>query len=137
MGRKLLVWVVCLGIAGVVGTLSRAAEQWGTVETVTPTGKTAPITTGNNLASSTELTIRQRRAMGITVANVRQILAAKQKAGELEGKSTETLAVEVLDELVAANPKAFDDPGIDWDKLIEFIEKLIPLILKILALFGL
>ena len=30
-----------------------------------------------------------------------------------------------------------DDPSIDWDGLIAWIERLLPLILKLLALFGL
>jgi len=126
----LLSVILCL----VAVHVAPAAQHWGAGEAAGITAA-APAPAAEPTVTD-GLTIRQRREMGLTVANVRKVLVAKQKAGELDGKSTEELAVEVLNELVAANPKAFSDPAIDWDKLIAFIEKLIPLILKIIALFG-
>ncbi len=89
-------------------------------------------------------TLRERRAMGLTVRNVRKTLAEMQKAGELEGKDSTTLAVEVLDRLLAENPAAFQSAiqvaGADWpaffEQLIAFLEKLIPLIIKLISLFS-
>ncbi len=81
-------------------------------------------------------TLRERRAMGLTLRNVRKTLAEMQKAGELEDKDSATIAVEVLDRLIGDNPAAFQNAAIDWDRILEFLERLIPLILKIIALFS-
>ena len=84
-----------------------------------------------------KLSIRERRAMGLTFRNVRKQLSVMKKAGELEGKDVSTISVEVLNRLVQDNPKAFSNPKLDWDNILSFLEKLIPLILKIMMLFGL
>ncbi len=89
-------------------------------------------------------TWKQRRAMGVTFRNIRKILGEMQQAGELEGKDSATLAVEVLDRLVTDNPAEFQSAmqvaGADWpaffDALIALIEKLIPLIIKLISLFS-
>jgi len=81
------------------------------------------------------LSIKQRREMGLTFRNVRKILAKKHQAGELDGREVPTIALEVMAELVDADPSAFDRE-IDWDKLFEFLERLIELIMKLVAIFG-
>ncbi len=81
------------------------------------------------------LGFRQRRAMGLTFRGVRTILKEMRDAGELEGKSNSQLAVEVLDKALDQKPEAFANPAIDWDAIMAFLEKLIPLILKIISLF--
>ena len=127
MRRVLCVMFVML----VASVFCVQAQQWGTVDVAKPVVSvdTKPVGIADGL------TIKQRRGMGLTVANVRKILVEKQAAGELDGKTVEELSVEVLGQLVAENPKAFADPKIDWDALIAFLEKLIPLIMKIIALF--
>jgi len=83
----------------------------------------------------------KRRKLGITFRNVARILIEKQKAGRLEGKDVSVLAVEVADQLVDENPAAFraEVSQRDWasffEALIAFLEKIIPLILKLIALF--
>lgn len=79
---------------------------------------------------------QQRRAMGITFRNLRLKLKEMKAAGELEGLTRPEISVMVLDRLVTDNPKAFADPSLDWDGLLAFIERLIPLILKLISLFG-
>lgn len=74
------------------------------------------------------LTLRKRRELGLTIRNVAEVLKAKD-ATELK-QPTELLALDVVAELVKAHPQGWDD--IDWDRVMEFIEKLIELILKIL-----
>lgn len=82
-------------------------------------------------------TWRERRAMGITWRNIKRILAEKQAAGEVDGRDSSVVAIEVFDQLVQDNPKVFMDakavPGRDWslffEALLAFIAKLIPLIL--------
>jgi len=129
-------WLVLAMLAGALMCKTADSAQWGTTETPIAVTTTAAATPTAVPEAKTGLTFKQRRAMGLTVKNVRTILAAKQAAGELEGRTTEDIAAEVLADLVDQNPKAFADPAIDWDAILAFIEKLIPLILKIIALFG-
>ena len=85
-------------------------------------------------------TEKQRREMGLTFRNIRRVMAEMQAAGELQDKDRATIAVEVMGRLVDENPKAFQDAGgiedWDWDAILEFIEKLIPLIMQIIAMFS-
>ncbi len=73
------------------------------------------------------MTIRQRRRMGVTFRNVRQIL----KGMDVNDRSPEELSVEVLGLLLAEAPDAREDAAIDWDRLLAFIEKLIELIIRL------
>jgi hypothetical protein len=65
------------------------------------------------------------------------LVAAKKlkKEGKLVG-SRKDKAAAILNELVTADPQAFADPSIDWDAILAFIEKLLPLILTIIGLFA-
>ena len=81
-------------------------------------------------------TLAQRRAMGITIRNIRKHVAAMKKAGELDPDDHAATAAQVLNRLVGENPRAFADPGVDWDGLLAFIERLIPLILRIMEIFS-
>lgn len=83
------------------------------------------------------LTLRQRREMGLTVRNVRATLAKMQADGEItEDMDSNSVAVMVADKLLSDNPSAFQDPSLDWDAILEWLERLIPFILKIIALFS-
>ena len=82
------------------------------------------------------LTFRQRRAMGLTVRNIARATRELASAGELNKDTPKDEAAElVLERLVMDNPKAFADPTLDWDAVLAFIERLIPLIMTIIALF--
>jgi len=74
------------------------------------------------------MNLRKRRELGLTIRNIAEILRAKD-ATELK-QPTEDLALDVVAELVKAHPQGWED--IDWDRVMEFIEKIIELILKIL-----
>ncbi len=83
------------------------------------------------------LTIRQRRETGATFRNVRRVLAEMQASGEItEDMDVGTIALLVADHLLSDTPAAFQDPTFDWDAFLDFLERLIPLILKIIALFS-
>lgn len=82
------------------------------------------------------LTPQQREAMGLTRANVRKVARQLRKEGRLKGLSQREMAELILDVIAVDNPKAFAAPNIDWDALIAFIEKLLPLILKLIELFS-
>lgn len=87
-------------------------------------------------------TLRERQAMGVTLVNVTRIARDLKSRGEIEGETAGSLAPVVLGVLVDENPetfspncKAIDWAAIDWDKILEFIERLLELILKFLPLF--
>ena len=81
------------------------------------------------------LTWKQRRAMGITIRNVMGKMREMQRNGELEGKGHSTIAADVMQELIEENPKAFADPSLDFDVILEFIKRLIPIVLMLFTLF--
>lgn len=77
------------------------------------------------------LTRRDRRQLGITIRGIR--LAAK----ELREDGREITSQAVLETIIDQNPTAWaNKPGIDWDAIIAFIEKLLPLILKFIEIFS-
>jgi len=82
------------------------------------------------------LTRRQRRKLGITFRNIRRVASDLKKAGELSDDKA-VAAAQVLQALTQENPKAFQQEAgsIDWDALLDFIERLLELILKFLPLF--
>ena len=83
------------------------------------------------------LSIRQRRDMGLTIRNIRRVIAKGQESGEITEDMTKAeLSVYVANELLQDNPGAFQDPNLDWDALLEFIEKLLPLIMSIISMFS-
>jgi len=78
---------------------------------------------------------RERRAMGITFFSVRAKLAELQASGVVtEDMSSEVVSATVMQAMMAENPKAFED--IDWDKLFEFIMKIIEMIMSMFASDG-
>ncbi len=125
---KLLLFalIATFGLSGVA-----VAETWGGGG-----GKEAITTTDAELAKQLRekpgISMKQRRAMGITFKNIRLKLKELKASGELAGLDRAEVSALVMSELVEDNPKAFADPTLDWDKILSFIE----LILKILAMFG-
>lgn len=82
---------------------------------------------------------KMRREYGITVASV--IAAARSVAdrGEVDTNDQDGLTSAIAAELAGENSqlKTVQVAGqVDWDAIIEFIEKLIPLIMKIISLFA-
>ena len=83
------------------------------------------------------LGIRKRRAMGLTFRGIGKATAALMKSGEITGDEDHSIiAAAVLAKIQGDNPEAFADPGVDWDALIEFIERLLPIILQIIEMFS-
>lgn len=88
------------------------------------------------MLESSKFTRRQRRDMGLTLVNLTRKAKQLKDAGVItDDDDARDVAIEIGDLLFADNPKAFADPQINWDDVLAFIEKLIPLILKIIALF--
>lgn len=86
-----------------------------------------------------KLSRREMRRLGVTVLNVRRRARQMVMAGEItDDMSAEQIRDIVLDDLMGDEPHAFQQLGApDWDAILAFIEKLLPLILKIIAMFGL
>ncbi len=116
---------------------------WGSKIAVVPV--TAVIVSAGGSESAPLLTLRKgtsrkdRRALGLTFRGVRKALVELRGSGEVsDDMTTEEVSVIVLGYLVDANPQAFGgDPQRDWSGFLDFLENLIPFILKIMALFGL
>jgi hypothetical protein len=83
------------------------------------------------------LTLRERRDLGITWANVFSKTKELYKDGQISADmSRAEIAAMVFCDIAADNPKAFSDPTVDWDSIIAFIETLLPLILTLIGLFS-
>jgi len=107
-----------------VQTTTGAAWAAATADTPTP----AP-------TAGKRLTWKERRALGVTIRNVRRVMKDLKTEGVLSPDS-DIAAIQVLDRLTVENPQAFKAVGdIDWDRLLEFLERLIELLLKILPIF--
>ena len=79
---------------------------------------------------------KARRKLGLTFKNIRRATKALYQAGELEDMSRSEIAAAVLDKITSENPKVYADPTLDWDALLDFIERLIPIILRLIELFA-
>ena len=83
------------------------------------------------------LSLRQRKEMGATFFNLMRITAKLQASGEITAEMTNAEASAcVLNELLKDNPAAFQDPEIDWDALLAFIEKLMTMIMTWIQMFS-
>lgn len=86
-------------------------------------------------AARRPLTLREARSLGVTVAAVRQAVEDLRKSGDLDASTSRPeMAALVTDRLAEQNAAAFRGAeGLDWDALLAFIEKLLPLILRLLG----
>lgn len=87
---------------------------------------------------SEKLSRREMRKMGLTVLNVRRRARQMAMAGEITSDMPpEQIRDIVIDDLMGEEPGAWRNVGApDWDAIIAFITKLLPLILQLLAIFG-
>jgi hypothetical protein len=73
--------------------------------------------------------------MGLTFPNMLRVAKQLKASGELS-EDADVAAAQIAAALAGENPKAFAGPGIDWDAILAFIEKLLPLILQIISIFS-
>lgn len=88
-------------------------------------------------------TRRARRELGLTFFGIAQYLKAIKEDGELRCEDVERakaqasrLAAQVLNRAIETHPNVSLGEGIDWDAILEFLEKLIPIIMRIIAIFA-
>lgn len=119
------------------------AETWGDNKP-TPAPIVVPVTVtvipadptltaaAKDVSARPGLSFKQRRSMGITFRTVRLKLKELHASGELAGKDQGTVAMDVMDSLIAENPKAFADPSLDWDVVLEWIIRIVKILLMFL-----
>jgi len=82
------------------------------------------------------LTFIQRRKMGLTFGNCLRVARQLKKDGTLS-EDDDVAAAQIAAELAKENPKGFEGTtAIDWDAILAFIEKLLPLIMQIISMFA-
>ena len=104
-------------------------------------GVTADVVTAAynaELELSVRMTRREMRRMGLTVLNIRRRARKMAVAGEITSDMPhDQIRDIIIDDLMGEEPGAWREVSApDWDAIIAFITKLIPLILQILAIFG-
>lgn len=87
-----------------------------------------------------KLTRREQRKLGVLPRQLITYAIRLKKEGvdlkEIADRDAKEACMMLVGEAVSDNPKAWADPkAINWDALFAFIEKLIPLILQIIAAF--
>jgi len=86
------------------------------------------------------LASKQREKLNFTRPHIRRIALMLTRAGECRGLTKREIAGMILDRLISENGPAFRHvqatTKIDWEALIDFIERLLPLILQIIAIFA-
>ena len=81
------------------------------------------------------LTIVQRRKLGLTLGNCLRSARKLRRSGELSD-DPDIAAGQIAADLAGENPSAFGDPGIDFEAILAFIERLLPLIMQLISIFG-
>jgi len=85
------------------------------------------------------MTLRQRRELGLTVANVRRVVKDLEQSGQIEaGTDPATVSLMVAGVLMEENQAVYSGlpPAFDWDKFMEFVERIVELVMKIIGLFS-
>lgn len=87
---------------------------------------------------SDRLGLLRRRRLGLTVGQLLPIVRDLKARGLIDDDNPSAAAVAVAAHLHGVDPawQAEAKVGADWDAILDFIERLIPLILKLIALFG-
>lgn len=109
-------------------------KTWG--ET-TKTTETPADPTTVAAAPKRTLSLLQARKLGITLQSVRKEVEELKAAGEIDSSmSRAEIAALVTDRLSNKNQAAFKAAGasLDWEAILNFIEKLLPIILKLLGI---
>jgi hypothetical protein len=87
------------------------------------------------------LTIRQRRALGLTIPSVMAAARKLAKDGKItRGMDSRDICELIVEQIAVDNAQAWADNAdvvaIDWDAILAFIERLIPLIQLLISIFA-
>ena len=96
---------------------------------------------GSVKATPKGLSRRQHRRMGLTRFGIFRAVRVLQASPEWDANaplsliSADVIGVLATQQSTASAWEAID-PGFDWESIMAFIEKILPIILKLLAIFG-
>jgi len=98
--------------------------------------KTEPLL--GSVGGRRELSWRERRALGLTFLNLLATARELKVAGEIDSSTLSSdMAAAIAMRMEQKSPSTFAALGpVDWDAIIAFIERLIPLIAKLIELFA-
>lgn len=132
-------WCVLLSVCLILLSLFGSAQA-----ATTPAKAIPPAPTEKAVAASVEtraapverLTLRQRLDMGLTLGNMIQAAKELKKAGQ--PVTAEAIASHIAES--KANGKAIANAiqtkAVNWDNILAFVEKLLPLVLQIIQMFA-
>lgn len=110
------------------------APPLASVVTTTPDGALAA--SAAKVAGRRGLSRRQRREMGLTISNVRRTVREINEEEDISEMTQEELSARTLDRIMSENPQGYQDAALDFEGILAFLEGLMPLILKLIAIFG-
>lgn len=82
-----------------------------------------------------ELSFIQRRKLGLTLPNALQTIAKLKREGKLS--DDEDVAVgQIAAAMALKNPSAYAEAALDWNKILQWIQDILPIILQLISIFG-
>jgi len=135
-------FLFALTVASIIGVIGGGVVYVRALadEPVTPTPAaatwSAPLGDAPVPTVGKRLTWKERKKLGLTFCNVLRIMK-QLKADKTLSHDSSIASVQVFAQLVTENPKAFESigPSVDWDLIMEWLERIIELILKLLPIF--
>jgi hypothetical protein len=90
------------------------------------------------VAARRELTLRQRREMGLTLSNLAEIAKELKAEGEIDKDTPHAEgAALIASRLESKSPKSFaGSSAFDWQAILDLIERLMPFIMRLIDLFS-
>ena len=83
------------------------------------------------------MSIKDRRKKGVTFLAVLRAARELSDDADFDPTNKKEFSEKVLEKIISKklNQAQNEEPEIDWNGLLEFIERILPLILQILAIF--
>ena len=83
------------------------------------------------------MSIKDRRKKGVTFLSVLRAARELSEDAEFDPQNKKEFSEKILEKIISKKLVAAksEEPEIDWNGLLEFIERILPLILQILAIF--
>ena len=137
-----LIWVpLLLGLLACSGIVMGAEPPGAAVKAwtaVAPAGPSSSPSSATSIGKRPEgrLGFLERRRLGLTIHELRPLVKTMLDDGRISRDNPSAAAAEVMSELLESNPQWAENPKIDWDAVLEFLEKLIPLIIMLIELFS-
>lgn len=109
-------------------------KAWTAGKDTTKPGSPAVVKAGDR--PDGRLGLLERRRLGLTIGKVRPIVERLSSEGKIDKDNPSAAAALVMHELMEQDPQAWGQAEMDWDAILAFLEKLIPLIITLINLFS-